>query len=412
MLRPYRLLAAVPHASSLMAFSLLGRLHMPALAMVLAFLVVDWTGSYAIGGVIGMMVTLGQAIAGPLRGRAADRSSSPKLLVVTGLGSGLGMVALVLVTRWADPAQWWLILPVAVFTGLSHPPITQIGRAIWPRLTDGPAREAAFAVEATLQELLFVVAPMLATFVVAIWGAVVAMLACAAWAALGSIIFAASLLRAGLREAPAESASGARGAGSLFRVRGFTSLLLFYATLVGGLISIDLVLVGWARERGAPELAGLLAMVWAVGSLTGGLVSGGFAARPRLWLRVLLAALGMAALVPVLPPIADPGSPWLVGAILLIGGTAIAPTLAAGNGRIADLAPAERRSEAFGWLTSATTLGGAIASPMAGWMLDLSGPALAAAGAAGLAFVGFGFVAHHSARASRAPREREQTAVT
>ncbi|QIZ39347.1 MFS transporter [Saccharopolyspora sp. ASAGF58] len=412
MLRPYRLLAAVPHASSLMAFSLLGRLHMPALAMVLAFLVVDWTGSYAIGGVIGATVTAGQAIAGPLRGRAADRSSAPRLLVVTGLGSGLGMAAMVVVSRWVDPAQWWLMLPVALLAGLSHPPITQVGRAIWPRLTDGPAREAAFAVEATLQELLFVIAPMLASFVVAAWGPVAAMLSCAAWAALGAAMFAASLLRAGMREAPGDGASGAGKTGSLFRVPGFTSLLLFFALLVGGLIAVDLMLVGWARERGALELAGLLAMVWAVGSLAGGLVSGGFAARPRLWLRVLLAALGLAALVPALPPIADPGSPWLVGAILLVGGTAIAPTLAACNGRLADLTPVERRSEAFGWMASATMLGGALAAPLAGWMLDVSGPAAAAAAAAGLALLGFGFVVHHSVRASRALPETEQTSVT
>jgi predicted MFS family arabinose efflux permease len=411
-LRPYRLLAAVPHAPSLMTFSLLGRLHMPALAMVVAFLAVDWTGSYAVSGVIGATITAGQAVAGPLRGRAADRSSAPKLLLLTGLGSGLGMAVVVVVTRLVDPGQWWLVLPVAALTGLSHPPVSQVGRAIWPRLTSGPAREAAFAVEATLQELLFVVAPVLATLVVAFWGPAVAMLSCAAWASLGSALFAAALRRAGLREAPTEGAGDARKTGSLFRVPGFVSLLAFFALLIGGLISVDLVLVGWARERGAPELAGLLALVWAVGSLTGGLVSGGFAARPRLWLRALLSALGLVALVPVLPPIADPGSPWLVGAILLIGGTAVAPTLAASNGRLADLAPVERRNEAFGWMASATMLGGAVAAPLAGWMLDVSGPAAGAAAAGGLALLGFALVAHHSVRASRVRQQAEQTATT
>ncbi|MCI2419384.1 MFS transporter [Saccharopolyspora sp. K220] len=395
-----------------MTFSLLGRLHMPALGMVLAFLAVDWTGSYAIGGVIGATVTGGQAVAGPLRGRAADRSSAPKLLLLTGFGSGLGMTAMVGLTGWLDPAHWWLILPLAVLTGLSHPPVTQLGRAIWPRLTSGPAREAAFSVEATLQELLFVVAPMLAAFAVAFWGPVAAMLCCASWAVLGPALFAAALWRAGLREAPPPEAGGARESGSLFRMPGFASLLAFFGLLVGGLISVDLVLVGWARERGTPELAGLLAMVWAVGSLVGGLVAGGFNGRPRLLRRAALSALGLLALVPVLPPIADPGSPWLVGAILLVGGSAVAPTLAASNGRLADLAPADRRSEAFGWMASATTLGAALAAPLAGWMLDLSGPAAAATAAAVLAAMSVGFVAHHMVQASRTPREKTQSAVT
>ncbi|MGP4015468.1 MFS transporter [Saccharopolyspora sp. 5N708] len=412
MLRPYRLLGAVPHASSLMTFSLLGRLHMPAFAMALVFLMVDWTGSYAIGGLIGATVTSGQAIAGPSRGRAADRSSTPKLLVLTGLGSGLGMAAMVAVTRWVDPALWWLILPVAMLTGLSHPPIMQVCRAIWPRLTSGPAREAAFAVEATLQELLFVVAPMLAAFAVAFWGPVVAMLCCAGWATFGAALFAWALWRAGLREAPRAEEGSASESGSLFRVPGFVSLLAFFTLLVGGVISVDLLLVGWARERGTPELAGLLAMVWAIGSLIGGLVSGGFTGRPRLLLRASLTALGLVALVPALPPIADPGSPWLVGAILLIGGSAVAPTLAASNGRLADVAPAHRRSEAFGWVASAGMLGAAIASPLTGWMLDVSGPAAGAAAAAVLALVSVGFVVDHIARASRAPREKKQTAIT
>lgn len=410
-LRPYRLLAAVPHAPSLMFFSLLGRLHVPALGMVLAFLVVDWTGSYAIGGVVGATTTVGQAIAGPLRGRAADRSSPPRLLVVTGCGSGLGMVAVVAVTGWVDAAHWWVVLPVALATGLSHPPVTQVGRAVWPRLADGAAREAAFAVEATLQELLFVVAPMLAAFVVALWGPAAAMLACAAWATAGAVLFAVALWRAGIADGLGERGGPAAASGSLFRTPGFLLLLGFFGLLVGGLVSIDLVLVAWARMRGEPELAGVLAMVWAVGSLLGGLVLGGAGGRPRLWLRASLAALGLVALVPALPPLAE-GSPLLVGAILVVGGTAVAPTLAASNGRLADISPPGRRNEAFGWTASATTFGGAVASPLSGALLDLAGPAAAAAAAAGLAVVAAGLVASHSVRASRAVPEAEQTAVT
>ncbi|WP_188986464.1 MFS transporter [Saccharopolyspora thermophila] len=395
-----------------MFFSLLGRLHMPGISIVLAFLVVDWTGSYAVGGVVGGTITIGQTVAGPMRGRAADRSSASKLLVLTGLLSGLGMAAIVVVTQLLDPARWWLVLPVALLTGLAHPPITQVGRAMWPHLCTGPSREAAYAVEATLQELLFVVTPTLAAFTVALWGAVTAMVAVAVWAAVGPVLFAGALWRAGLRDAMGGGAGGAGGVGVLFRVPGFTALLAFLGLLVGGLISIDLVLVGWARGQGAPELAGVLATVWAVGSLIGGLVMGGVSGRPRLWLRALLAAVGLLALVPTLPPVVDVGSPWVIGLVLLVGGTAVAPTLAASNGRLADLAPAAQRSEAFGWSSSATTLGGAIAAPLAGWMLDMSGPAGAAAAAGGLALLAVGFVVHHSVRTSRSGWSAQQTAVT
>ncbi|MFD0491278.1 MFS transporter [Saccharopolyspora spinosporotrichia] len=189
-------------------------------------------------------------------------------------------------------------------------------------------------------------------------------------------------------------------------------MLAFSALIVGGLVSVDLVLVGWSRERETPELAGVLAAVWAVGSLVGGLLMGGVTGRPRLWLRALLAALGLVALVPALPPVAEPASPWLVGLILFAGGTAIAPTLAAVNGRLAEIAPDERRSEAFGWFSTATTAGVAVASPVAGSMLDTAGPAAAAAAAGAAALLSVSLVARHSVRGSRIPRVAEETAPT
>ncbi|QUH05038.1 MFS transporter [Saccharopolyspora erythraea] len=413
MLRPYRLLAAVPNATSLMVCSLLGRLHMPAIAMVMSFLIADWTGSYATGGVLGAALTIGQGIAGPLRGRAADRSSAPKLLLATGALYGVGLVVIALLARPGgplDPELWWVLLPLCMLTGLAHPPVTQVGRAIWPRISRGPAREAAYAVEATMQELLFVVTPVLAASAVAFWNPVVATLLCAVASAVGPAVFAAALWRAGLRDAPIRAEGG--GGASLFRLPGFVPMLAFSALIVGGLVSVDLVLVGWSRERGTPELAGILAAVWAVGSLVGGLLVGGVTGRPRLWLRALLAALGLVALVPALPPLAEPASPWLVGVILFAGGTAIAPTLAAVNGRLAEIAPEERRSEAFGWFSTATTTGVAVASPVAGSMLDTAGPAAAAAAAGTAALMSVLLVARHSVRGSRVPRVAEETAPT
>ncbi|MEY8039336.1 MFS transporter [Saccharopolyspora cebuensis] len=396
-LHPYRLLLGVPHAPALMAASLLGRLHTPAVALVLTFLIVDWTGSYTTGGLVAGVLTVGQGIAGPLRGRAADRSSAPRLLLVTGVLWAVGMLVVVLLATRLDPALWWVVLPVALLTGLSHPPVTQVGRAIWPRLSGGAAREAAFAVEATLQELLFIIAPMAAAFLVAFWGSAPAALVLAGCSVVGPALFAAALLRAGLR-APLAGAGPVAGSAALFRVPGFAPMMLFAVLVVGGLITVDLVLVGWARERGTPELAGLLAGVWALGSLLGGLLVGGLRGPSRLGRRAALAAAGLVAIAPVLPPVADPASPWLVAAVLLVGGTAIAPTLAAVNGRLAGLVPQARHNEAFGWYASATMLGGAVASPLAGWALDGAGPAAAAALGGGLAVLGAVCVLHRALR--------------
>lgn len=419
-LRPYRVLATVPHAFSLMLTCLLGRLQMPAIPIVLTFLIVDWTGSYTIGGVVGGVLTVGQGVAGPLRGRAADRHSASKLLVITALcyATGLGLVTMCAYPAGVLPVRyWWVILPVAFLTGLALPPVTQIGRSIWPRITDRQALQAAYAVEATMQEILFIAAPILAASAVAFYNPVVATLGCAAWGLVGPALFAVVLRRAKLDHPPgdspnpldSQSADQRTRSTSLLRMPGVARLLLFNLLLVGGLAGTDLVLVGWARDEGNPGLAGILAAVWAVGSLIGGLLFGASAKRPRLWLRAAFAALGLYVLVPFLPPVADPASPLLVGAILTVGGMAIAPTLAANNSRISEIVPPQRHGEAFGWLATAATSGIALSSPIVGSLLDAAGPAAATAATGGLTVLAVILVAHRSVTGSPLPVSKEHS---
>lgn len=414
MLRPYRLLASIPHAPSLMIFSLVGRLHVPAIPIVLTFLLVDWSGSYAAGGVVSGVITLGQAIAGPLRGRSADRRSASKLLAVTGSGFAAGLAVIMLLTRPGGlaPSQWWLVLPVALLTGLSFPPVNQIGRALWSRIADGPARAAAYAVEATAQELLYVFGPVFFAFVIAGSGAGWAGVLCALWSVVGPGLFALVLWRAGLGAPQRERERGPKWSDSLFEVPGFARMLGFGMTIVCGLVSVDLLIIGWARELGSPQLAGVLAAVWALGSLFGGLVLGASRRVPPLWLLAVAVGLGFAALVLALPPVSGPAAPALVGGLLLVSGMTVAPTLAVGHSLLGELAPAERSAEAFGWFLGATTVGSALAAPIAGWFLDVTGPAAVAAFATGLAGVATALAAHHSVRTSRWKPPIEETATT
>lgn len=395
MLRPYRLLAAVPHAPVLMLTSLLGRLNLPAIPLAMTFLIVDWTGAYVIAGLVGAALTVGQGIAGPLRGRAADRSSAPKLLLITGGCHGLGLCLVGLAATVLDASLWWLVLLIGLLTGLVTPPVSQIARAMWPRIAGPTERDAAYAVDATLQETLFVFAPTAAAMTVALSGPLAATLGLAGWAVIGPSLFAVTLWRAGLTRAPMGDGKSA-ASHTLLRTPGFIRLLAFGALAIAGLIGTDLILVGWARDRGSPALAGVLAAVWAIGSLIGGLVVGGSARPPVLWRRAAVTAAGLLLLVPVLPPIADPASPWVVSIVLLFGGVAIAPTLAATNGKLAELAPHNRRAEAFGWFTTATVVGAAITSPIVGGVLDAGGPAAGAMMTAIAAVLAAILVAHHS----------------
>jgi MFS family permease len=389
----YRRLFAVPHVLSLLVWSLVARFYLPGQMIAVTFLVVEWTGSYTYAGVVAGAFTLGVALVGPLRGRMADRGGSDRLVLVCGVVFTAGLVVLALF-----PASlWWLAVPLALGTGLFGSPANQIVRALWPRLTRGPERQAIYAAEATTQELLFVFSPILTAGVVAYWGARWSLLLLAVLALVGAVGFALALRRAGVTgPAPDEhgtaGAGGGPGAGAGHRrsliLHPVLGLLFVMALLmICGIIGMDLVIVAWANELDAPEYVMVLAAVWALGSLVGGMVSGTLQGPPRLVRRCLATTLGLAAVLPFLPPITHLPTPLLATPVLFLAGLAVAPTLAAVMGRIGDSAPPDRRAEAFGWLTTAMGVGGAVAGPLAGGLIDAFGIAGGASATVGALLV-------------------------
>lgn len=385
-LRPYRELAAIPHLPRLLLWSMVGRIHLPGTPLAVSFLIAGWTGSYAVAGVVGGALTLGMGVAGPLRGRAADRSPAGRLLLVTSAGYGVGIAVLGVLPAVLPGSAWPVAVVVGFVTGSFTPPVTAMSRASFPRLATGPAQSAVYTVEASMQEVMYIVSPALAATVVAVWNAQAALWLSGALAVFGALGFGGALRRAGLDKPVAREVKP--GGRTLLRDGSLVLALVTALFMVASLVSIDMVIIAWARDLGSPGMAGVLTAVWGIGSVLGGLIAGGFAGQARFTRRMLVMALGIAPLVLVLPPVREPSSAWLIGLVLGVGGMAIAPAIAANNQRISGLAPDDRKAEAFGWMGTFTTAGSALALPVAGSLLDHSGPAAAAGASAAAAFVG------------------------
>ncbi|MGH3938265.1 MAG: MFS transporter [Pseudonocardiaceae bacterium] len=381
--RRYREVFAVPHLPGLLCWTLAGRLHFACTALALTFLVAGWTGSYTLAGVVVGALTVCQSVAAPWWGRIVDRGHVVRLVIVTSLSYSAGLAALAALPALLPADYWAVAVALAAVTGLALPPVNQIARAGWPRLVPPALRDSVYTMEATVQELLFVIGPLAVAATVALAGTSPSTLLVAGFVLVGGLGFAGMLRRAGLAAPPSEDtpARGPLRRRSVLAEPGLAALVVAMGLLVAGLIATDLVIIAWARERGEPFLAGVLAAVWAVGSLLGGLVAGArsTSAPPRLTLRLGAVLAGMVALVVVL---AESGSPILVGIVLFLGGSAIAPALGAVYGRLAQRAPQRRRAEAFGWQSTASTAGTALAAPAVGICLDRFGPAGGAAVAA------------------------------
>ncbi len=162
---------------------------------------------------------------------------------------------------------------------------------------------------------------------------------------------------------------------SLLRDPVFLRAVLVAFFLMAALFSVNLSLVAWGRDNDEATTAGVLIALFSLGSAVGGLAVVGRGRRQNSGRSIGVLVVGLAVLAVLLPPLSDQTPVWGLAVVTALTGTAVAPSLGASNARIGEVAPPERRAEAFGWLATATTGGVAFAMPVVGWLLDVRGPA-------------------------------------
>lgn len=171
-----------------------------------------------------------------------------------------------------------------------------------------------------------------------------------------------------------------------FRMALPVPIVVAAVTLVGAFNFVELATVAFARSHDTPASSGVVLAVWSSGSLVGGLVmgtrvSGSAVTARRVALLMVVLAAGTA--LPALSP-----SIWLLAVTLFIGGAAIAPTFGALYSLAASKAPAERPTEAFGWLSSGFQVGSALGATGGGAIVQAAGSRVAFVAAAGVVLVG------------------------
>ncbi|GHJ21265.1 MULTISPECIES: MFS transporter [Streptomyces] len=433
MLNAYRSLLTIDHLPSLFACSVVSRLTVTTLPIAESLLIVEWTGSFAQVGIVTGVQAGAQALSAPLRGRAADRGSVPWVVTVSALSFAGSLAALAAMTAWLPASSWPLAVLVAVLAGLSTSPVPQVSRAVWPRLVGEEHLARLYTLDATGQDAAATLGPLLASLTAAALSPAVSVGTCAVLAVGGSLAFALAYHRSGLAARPLHQETGTartagtagtqpahgaagpaggtdgeertRGADSggggvapeppgapagrrmLLAERGFLPVLLVAMCVMASIYTINLSVVAYSTHTGQVGLSGVLICVWTVGSLVGGLTLGATSWELNHTGLLLALAAGMGALAAVLPPAREATPVAVIGLVLFAGGLVLGPNIAANNTQIAEVAPEHRRTEAFGWLQTATTGGSALSMMLAGALLDTAGPAAAVGAGTGLALL-------------------------
>ena len=161
----------------------------PSGMLSLAFLlhVEQQTGSYGAAGVVLAATSIGQAIAGPLTSRLMGRWGMRPVLITT-LAVCVAAVVAIGVLALTVP----LYMAIGFIAGLSTPPVQPAVRTIYPKMVNSRQLTPLFSLDASAQEIIWVVGPVVTTFVSTQIGTEWGILLAAALMVGGGIWFIAS----------------------------------------------------------------------------------------------------------------------------------------------------------------------------------------------------------------------------
>jgi predicted MFS family arabinose efflux permease len=345
-----------PQVPLVLIASQVGRL--PTAAAPLALLLfARQSVSLALSGIVVAVFTAGMAVTAPLLARAVDRRRQPPVLYGSSALSAAGYV--LAAASDGRPAP---LLAGALLAGMGTPPLEACLRALWPNLVPPADVTAAYALDIALQEVIFVVGPLVTLAAVAAAGPAAGLLAAGVLQLAGVAAFVA---------APAVRAWHGRPvhrhwAGPL-RVPRLVTLVLGIACVGAAVGSIPVVLTGYAEAAGDRGLTGWLLACQALGALVSGLLY--TRARPGTPRRLpVLAACFTLGFLPLLL-VPSPAPMFLLQAVCGLG---LPPLLTAAFLAADRLAPPGTAVEAFAWIFTAFTVGSATGAATAGPLTDAS----------------------------------------
>lgn len=310
------------------------------------------TGSYAAAGLVLAATSVGQAVSGPVTSRWMGAWGMRRVLTLTLVVCVLAVLGLALL-----PLGLAGYMALGLLAGLSTPPIQSAVRTIYPKLVNSSQLTPLFSLDASLQEIIWILAPVVITFVSTQVGTVEGLLLVAAFLIGGGGWFILSPEVGRVRIPRSRRAFG--------RVVLKPPVLL--ATVVGFLLigACSAVEVGVVAtfDHGSVE-AGLVLAVFSAGSLVGGLSFGHIPIGPwAMARRLAILTVGLALAMLSLNAF------WL-GGTLFAAGIGIAPALAVLFAITTASVKFSETAEAFGWAGTGQLIGAAAGSAIAGFLVD------------------------------------------
>lgn len=351
-MKQYLDLARQPGVARLVGSQLAARFPAGMLTLALLMHLEQQYHSYTAAGVAIAAMAVAQGVSGPLTSRLLARWGMRRVLGTTMVLCAASIAAVGLMGPWFPAA-----VVLCTLMGLAVPPISSAVRAMYPSVASPGQVTLLFSVDATLQELIWVLGPLVATASALLISTGAGLLVAAAITLLGGAWFLTSPELSTVRIPRSR-----RRFGVVLGNRVVLAMTALNLLMIGVFAAIETAVVA-TFGHGRVE-TGIIIGLSALGSIAGGVLFGHRAVRP-LALVVRLVPILLGAVLCCLTQ-----DPFVLGVGFILAGLGCAPVIAGSFAAVSSSVKESQTAEAYGWMGTGQLLGGAVSSAFAGVAID------------------------------------------
>lgn len=359
----YQEIFAAPGSVAFSSAGFIARLPIAMIGIGIVTMISQLRGDYALAGALAALFALASAVIAPVVSRAVDRFGQRRVLPIAAGVSAVAIGILLVAVRLEAPD--WVLFIVVIPAGAT-PTIGAMVRARWVAIYVGkPVLRTAFAFESVIDELCFVVGPVLSV------GLSIGLFPEAGPLAGVILLVVGTLLLVAQRSTEPKVHPRVAGRGRSVLANPAMWILVTVMVMLGTIFGvIDVGAIAFTQEQNSPGSATVVLAMFAGGSGIVGLIFGSM--HPTRSLRGQLMIASSAVTILSIPLLLVGSVPGLAVAYVLAG-CAIAPTLITATALVEQIVPPEKLTEGMTLTVTGLGVGVALGSALAGQLIDRSG---------------------------------------
>lgn len=186
---PYREIFRAPGTIGFSAAGFIARMPFSMVTIGIVTMLSQARGEYWLAGGVAATFALANAVIAPQVSRLVDRHGQSRVLIPATLATVAALIGLMLASRFEAPA--WVLFLFAGLAGLT-PSMMAMVRARWTEIyRDTPHLRTAFAFESVVDEVIFMIGPVVAIGLSVVWFPEAGPLAATVLLAIGMALFVA-----------------------------------------------------------------------------------------------------------------------------------------------------------------------------------------------------------------------------